>query len=231
MLTKLLQTLGITKARDVMSEATKEEVVRIPSFPYQNIYGALGIQTSKSQIDWERCRDRFQTKTDTNPVESFLFYHKDGTGDNVIKFLKTFEAACNCPLDQCVTFKKTTNKNVLFVGLSEWWKYRVRRSLLTALLRCGQNFTTDTGDGFQQALNSEYYLASTKDAVEKFLAGHTAIKMQKNISFPGWYAFFNGKSKDQIEKCLVRLKRKRKESVEAQTGELAPEPAAVREEV
>jgi len=228
MLNKVFQKLGLVRT-DVKKEikeevVVKEELVRIPTFPYQSIYGALGLQISKSQIDWERCRDRFQTKTDVGGIDSFLFYHKDGTGDNVIKFMKTFETACNCPPEQMLTLKKTTNKNVLWVGMSEWWKYRVRRSLLTALLRCGQNFTTDTGDGFQTALNSEYYLASTKDAIDCFLSGKTSVKMKRNVAFGGWYNFFTGKSKDQIDKCLVKLKRKRK------VEEIAPKPEEVKPE-
>ena len=190
-----------------MSDEKKDDLVKIPSFAYQNIYGALGIQTSKSAIDWERCRDRFQNKSEA--ISSFLFYHKDNTGDNVIKFMRTFEAACGVPDGQELTIKKTTNKNVLWIGLTDWWKYRVRRSLLTALLRCGQNFINDTGEGFLTALYSEYYLSGTKEAVEWFMTGHTAVKMKKNLSFPGWHNYFAHKQKSQIEGCLVKLKRKR----------------------
>lgn len=222
MIGKVLSSLGL--AGEKVVEKPAEDRVRIPSFPYQNIYGALGIQTSKSTIEWERCRDRFQTKTEANPVDSFLFYHKDGAGDNVIEFLRTFEEACNCPADQRVTFKKTTNKNVLFVGVSEWWKYRVRRSLLTALLRCGQNYTERNATSFWAAVVSEYYLANNPAAVEAFLDGRTAVKMKKTEGFGGWYAYFGSKSRDQIDRCLVKLKRKRKEP-EAAPEEPAREPA------
>jgi hypothetical protein len=211
-------------------EKEKEEIVRIPSSPYQSV-GALGIQTSKSQIEWDTCRDRFQSKTDAKKVESFLFYHEAGRGDNVINFMRTFEAACGCPHDQGINFKKTSNKNVLWVGLSEWWNYRVRRSLLTALLRCGQSFTEDTGKGFVKALNSQYYLSGTTTAVEAFLSGKTACKMKKNYGFGGWHNFFNGKTKDQIDKCLVKLKRRKEgvppEPVEGEANSQAIKPEEV----
>lgn len=208
---------------------TGEDIVKLPTFPYNNIYGALGIQTSKSQIDWERCRDRFQNKTESATIKSFLFFHRDGTGDNVVRFIKTFESACDCPQDMEIKFKKTNNKNVIHVEMSDWWRYKVRRSLLTALLRCGQNFTEDTGACFTKTLNSEYYTSSTKAALDAFLEGRTACKMQRHANFPGWYAFFNGKQKDQVERCLVKLKKKKKEGeepvVQEGTAELPAPPA------
>jgi hypothetical protein len=189
----------------------KEEIVKIPNFPYKNIYGALGIQTSNTQVDWERCRDRFQTRTEQNPVDHFLFYFKDGTADLVINFMKTVEAACKCPQDKQLVFKKTSNDNVLWVGINDWWKQRVRRSLLTALLRCGQNFEKDTGECFVNALNSEHYISTTKEAITAFLEGRSSVKMKKNTVFSGWMQFFTAKSREQIDLCLVRLARKKKE--------------------
>lgn len=185
-----------------------EEVVKIPKFAYQGINGAFGIQTNKT-IDWERCRERFQNKTENDVVKSFLFYCADGTTDNVIKFIKTVESICDCPED--IKFKKTDHKNVIFVEMGSWWKQRVRRSLLTALLRCGQHFKSDTGNGFVEALNSEHYTSATREAVEVFLSGRTAVKMKKSQSFTGWHDFFAHKNKTNILDCLVKLKKKKPE--------------------
>lgn len=191
-----------------MSKA-KEEVVKIPSFAYQNINGALGI-VGNGTIDWLRCRDQFQAKTEARPVDSFLFYHAAGTRDRVINFIRTVESAANCPKDMVLTFKPTSHKEVLWVGLTAWWKHRVRRSLLTALLRCGQNFDQDNAVGFKKALDSQYYVSGTKLAMEAFLAGRSAVKLAKTMPFTGWHAFFAGKNRNQVEECLVKLKRKKR---------------------
>lgn len=186
-----------------------KEIVEIPPIGAYStgLEGALGLVTGTT-IEWEKCRDRFQTKSEF--IKSFLFLHTNGTGDNVIEFIKTFEQACSCPDGQELQIKKTNRNNVLWIGLSDWWSYRVRRSLLTALLRCGQNFTKRNGKGFEEALNSLPYLSSTKDAVEYFMSGHTACKISSRQSFPGWQHFFSNKTKNQIETCLVKLKRKKK---------------------
>lgn len=182
------------------------EEIKVPSFPYSSgIDGHFGIQTSKSQVKWENCRDRFQTASET--LQSFLFFHS-GKGKNVVNFIRTFEAACNCPYDQELVMKDTTNKDVMWVGMSEWWRYRLRRSLLTALLRCGRKFVKDTGKDFAAALNSEIYMNSTKTAVEWFMSGHTACRMRRHETFPGWQHFFQTKTKGQIEAVLVKVKKK-----------------------
>lgn len=196
----------------------KEDLVKVPTSTYRNITGALGLINNNGAIEWERCRDRFQTATD-NGAKSFLFFHKNNVGQDVIDFIRTFEQACNCPPDQELDMKRTTDKNVLWIGMSDWWRYRVRRSLLTALLRCGQEFTDKTGPGFVAALNSQPYLSQTKDAVEYFMSGHTACKIQRNTHFPGWQLFFQSKPKSQIEACLVKLKKRKEAKNEADVQE------------
>lgn len=204
----LKNSRGVVMAKAVEKPVDKQEIVRLPSFAYQTV-GALGIQASKSQITWFTCRDSFQGASEH--IDFLLFYHQKDGGDRVINFIKTFEAACACPPDQGITFKKTSNPNCLWVGLSEWWKYRVRRSLLTALLRVGQSFAKDTGQDFVNTMNSMYYLDQTKTAVERFLSGHTACKMRRN-EFSGWHAYFSTRTKEQIDKCLVKLKKKKRET-------------------
>src|SRR5581483_3766707 len=102
----------------------------------------------------------------------------------------------------------TNDKNILHIQLSPWWKYPVRRSFLTACLRAGQQFTEHTVAGFEKALYSQHYLASTKQAVSVFLGGRTACRLKKVTSqnFGGWYNHFLGrKTEEAVRQTLVRV--------------------------
>jgi hypothetical protein len=198
----------------------------IPTFLYKNIEGSFGIMTRDAaakvtHINWEGCRDRFQTASNSDNVMDFLFYHNDGAADNVISFIKTVEEVISkrskVPLKDTdrLHIQKTNNKNVLYVKMSSWWKYRLRRSLLTALLRCGQFYIERTPKYFELALFSQYYTAETKPAVTEFLHGRTGSKLKKKDHVDGWYQFFAGKQKDGVRKTLCRILPKVTAPVEA----------------
>ncbi len=185
------------------------ESIQIPANAYKNIFGSFGIVTRKEEkitaIQWEGCRDRFQTQSNAAEVMDFLFFHNNGTGDNVVAFMRTLEEVIELPEEDRCEFKKTNNANVLYVKMSGWWKYKLRRSLLTALLRCGQNYTDKTAKGFEKALYSQYYLAQTKPAVEQFLKGRTGSRLSKNAGNSGWYAHFVNQNEQKVRETLVRV--------------------------
>lgn len=202
---KVMSKTDKAKAAAVTAEA--EERVKIPTFAYKNIQGSFGI-INGGNIQWEGCRDRFQSVSNPENVMEFVFYHNDGAADDVIEFIKTIEEIIKLPVADRLQIKKTTNKSVLWIRMSPWWKYKMRRSLLTALLRCGQNYKERTAACFEKALYSFYYTASTKAAISRFLEGYTAAALKKNTQFDGWYQYFYQKPADTVNKTLVKLRKK-----------------------
>jgi len=199
----------IQRSIKVVRPADLEDVVAVPNTPYTNMVGSFGTMTKKGDkvtgINWEGCRDRFQTASESPAYLEFLFCHDPKTGDNIIDFVHTVEEIIRLKSEDRVTLKKTTNPNIIYVRLSPWWKYRLRRSLLTALLRCGQDYTERTAECFEKALFSKYYTSQTKPAVVEFLKGRTASKLKRSSSFGGWYQLFVNKKTDDAKKVLTRL--------------------------
>jgi hypothetical protein len=100
--------------------------------------------------------------------------------------------------------------NISWFRVSPWWtKTSMKRSLFTALLRCGQNYNSKI-DNFEEALLSVLYIKHTEYAVRRFLDGHTKYTGKRK----GWYNQFRWgggpysdpkmPTKDQIDKLLVR---------------------------
>jgi len=200
---KVMTKVG--KAKAITAEA--EDKVKIPSTAYKNVQGSFGI-INGGNIQWEGCRDRFHSVSSPENIMEFVFCHNEGAGDDVVDFIRTIEEIIKLPEADRLQIKKTISKSVLWIRMSPWWKYKMRRSLLTALLRCGQNYKERTAACFEKALYSFYYTASTKKAIARFLDGHTAAALKKSTQFDGWYQFFYQKSDDAITKSLVKLRKK-----------------------
>lgn len=186
-------------------------VFQLPKFAYKKIEGSFGIMTRSNDkvtnVTWEGCRDRFHGSSAPEAMMDFLFFHMAGTGKNVILFMKMVEALIKVKPEDCLEIHKTTSEQVLYIKMSKWWKYPLRRSLMTALLRAGQMFTDHTSKGFEKALFAQYYLAQTKPAVGAFLGGRTASKLKKRVSqsFPGWYSHFANKDETKVKETLTRV--------------------------
>lgn len=191
------------------SPSATEEKVKIPSITYKNLQGSFGVwKPGAASVNWQGCRDRFHAESNPEAVMSFLFFHQDKSANNVIDFIRTVEEIIKLKDEERLKISKTTNDSILFVEMSAWWKYRVRRSLLTALLRCGQNYTERTSAAFEKALYSFYYTASTRYACQRFLEGHTGSAIKKNQQFDGWYQYFFNKQSPDVDKALVKVRLK-----------------------
>jgi hypothetical protein len=214
----------VARATIALAEITAKplyegEVFKLPVFAYKPIENSFGLMTRSgdkakvTSINWEGCRDRFQNVTENEAVEDFLFFHAADVGDHVIAFVRMTEqiimATPNSTFkeEDRVQFRKTNNKHILYVKFSKWWKYAVRRSFLTAILRVGQQFTSRTVPSYEKSMFSQYYLASTKPAVNAFLSGRTGCRLKKRTrqAFPGWYNHFNGKDEEKVRETLVRI--------------------------
>lgn len=201
----------VEKALKNLKPVVLGDEFKIPSFAYKKIEGSFGLMTRKddkvTSISWEGCRDRFQSVTNPEATVDFLFYHEKGTGDNVIDFLRVIEETINVKPEDRLEFRKTNNPQAIYVKMSPWWKYSVRRSFMSASLRAGMKFGERTVASFEKALFAQYYLNATKTAVVEFLSGRTGSKLKKRTSqnFPGWYNHFNGKSPEKVRETLVRI--------------------------
>lgn len=199
-------------SRKACEQMTGKDLVKVPKTPYQT-QGSLGIFLNNN-LAWYTCRDSFQNVTENN-AQRIFFFHGGVDPERVINFMRMCESICNCPEEMELKFQKTTSQGVMCIDVSEWWRYKVRRSLMTALLRCGLNFSDNTGAGFVKALYSQGYTSNTRLAIERFFGGYTAVKIRKN-SFGGWQAFFGSRTKEQIDNCLVKLKKKKVTEQEVQ---------------
>lgn len=234
-----INTKNVAAILATMQPLPEADPFKIPKFPYKKIEGSFGVIARSgigtkdekiSNITWEGCRDRFQSSSAPEPVMDFLFYHQEGTANHVIDFMRTVEEVIKLKPEDRIEFKKTTHPNVIYVKMSAWWKYPIRRSLLTALLRCGQVYKDRTVKAFEKALFSQYYLAQTKPAVSAFMQGKTASKLKKSArqGFQGWYAHFQGKNEDAVKGTLTRVLP---EGHPNKPKPPEPKPEAVKEEV
>lgn len=203
MMSKVLKSVGLGSKQSDLAEPT--EVVAIPATAYMPNVGALGV-IQAGVINWYTCRDQFQNYS--NDISEFAFYYGGAGVADIVEFMRTFEQIIRLPDEHALTISKTNVANVLFIRMGDWWKYPMRRSLLTALLRCAQAYTNHSGEGFQKALWSQPYTNKTKHAILRFLSGYTACALKTKRGFGGWQNAFA--SKDSADKYLVKLKRKKK---------------------
>ena len=222
--------LAKKKIIDSVTPEPTTDVISVPKSAYKNVYGSFGIATwagdKITSIQWEGCRDRFQGVSEPEAVMDFFFYHNDDTAHHVIDFMRTVEKIIELQKEDQLEFQFTNNSNILNVKMSKWWKYKLRRSLLTALLRCGQSYVDRTTKGFEKALYSVYYTAQTRPAIEQFLKGRTGSKLKKQANFSGWYAQFVNKNELQVRETLVKVVPKSEE----EKAEAAAEAAKVKAE-
>lgn len=208
---KLLFFLKFRLFNNIMTEPNpqwSDEVINIPT-GYAPAITSLGIVTD-NKVEWLSCRETFHNKS--TEIDSFIFCCGKDHTNRVLEFINTVEQICKVPEENRIKIRKTNMSGVIYVGMSDWWKYRVRRSLLTALLRCGINFHDNSANGFEFALWSMNYTLNTRLAINRFLGGYTSCKLKKDTIFNGWVSFFFNMPAAKIEKILVKPKKKKKEA-------------------
>lgn len=152
-------------------------------------------------VEWVTCRDEFQNAS--TRCKSFLYWHGDGNKGRgrVIRFMKRVEDSIKLKATERLKFERTSNKNVMLVILSPFWRTRHCRSLLTAFLRATRYYHNYRQ--FKPAMWQTIYLDTTRYAVERFLAGHTHLRRR---SFAGWQVEFEFEKDKVIDKILVKRK-------------------------
>lgn len=216
-----VKSIIVKEKEKVMEKDKVMPKIKVPTI-YGAGKGALGVFTTPSNVYWYTCRDQFHAATEKRH-EGFFFSCQAGTKKNVIEFMKRVEQSANVTQENSLQIQETDQKDVLWIVLNDWWNYRVRRSLLTAFLRAGQDFKEDTGKGFTDAINASPYFSTTKPAVERFLEGATSLKIKKG-HFSGWQDKFYNKNAEQVKAMLVKLKKNKVENqVEVENQETVEE--------
>lgn len=182
---------------------------------------ALEPIPSKS-IHWDHCREQFAPKFNSD-TRGFYFSHHSDKHQNIGEFLTKFEEIIGHN-QNFSTFCQTSRSTILWVEPSRFWlDCQMKRSLLTILLRCGQNFNLNY-DNFDSALFDETYYKEniwakeTRKAILRFLFGFTKFTGQyinvtetTTIIKHGWREEFATLSEKDIRQRLILPEGKNKE--------------------
>jgi hypothetical protein len=141
---------------------------------------------------WYICREVLH---DNYPISNHLFLtHKTDEFSNLAKYIESLENKLNIEKHSVVI--KTVRKNCVCIMFSEFWKNRLRFSLLTMILRFAvenkkQNFClTD--------FNKCKYLGETLPALDLFFSGKIVYKGRKS----SWYEQFQYLNLEESAKYL-----------------------------
>ena len=178
-------------------------MLKIPNTIYGNSSGDFGriFWRRKDVIDyieWLSCRDAFLLEN----VKSFLFCARFRAGRRVIRFINKIEDMLG--LEKRLQIEPTSIADVLLVKLTSFWYKKHCKSLLTALLRAGQDYDRS----LYRALAKSRYFEHTMPAVKLFLDGHT--KLKKSYDFVGWVDNFIYMDEETAGEILIILHRLKK---------------------
>jgi hypothetical protein len=180
---------------------------------------------------WTTCRNAWVSKDKKN-VDIFFISHKKDHGENIASFIHRVEFKLR--LKNKSIIGRTKSPYVSWVRRSEWWSRGeatgiVRRSLFTALLRCGHNYNLKTKD-FETALYSTPYTRQTKKAIEEFFKGNTVYHGKKSTASYGWQDTLSP-NLSVVDKILQKPKTKEEqEKAKEEKARIKEEKAKLKEE-
>lgn len=160
---------------------------------------------------WYHCRETFAAQF---TKETLGFFYSVRPKQQIAAFLNKFEDIIAQPLSQIFPTNKPT---ILWIEPAMFWREcPMRRSLLTALLRCALNYE---GNNFDEAIFSSFYnenrwLRDTKPATMRFLYGFTywTGPHKENSNFMtqkyGWHEEFRFLNGWEIKKRLISPEQK-----------------------
>jgi hypothetical protein len=194
-------------------------MIHIPKSVYddydgeQNVFGVFckGYYGRGRTIQWEHCRENFQESSRNKKL--ILFRYKTGEGNRIKAFLARFLKDLN--LRGSLRFRKTDTRGVLAISLGDFWRTEVHRSLLTALIRVGRDYTGST-NSYKSILQNGDYLRYTQNALKRFMRGYTSVSPTAfgmpdrwgyyETTRPMWRELFEGKTEQKVKTMLVKPK-------------------------
>lgn len=164
--------------------------------------GSFGLDVDPYRF--ETCRERFARQWDQNTV-GFYFTHPANMGYSVATFLKKTEIILK--RTDFSEYALTNRDNILWIEPSKFWMdCRMRRSLLTILVRAGMVYDPKR-DNYEEALFAEKWAKPTKMAVMRFLFGFTKYNgpniENQSVESRGWKFIFESITEQQIKEYLL----------------------------
>ena len=187
--------------------------------------GNFGISYEPCKVSvWDHCREQFAARF-TEKLHEFYFAHKENKGHDIASFLCKFENIIKINSKNSnfkfTKYALTSSPCILFLSISPFWlDCYFKRSLLTMILRCGQNYDVNS-DNFDAALfgtnfKESSYLIETKSAVLRFMFGFTKytgiapVVGQTSVIKHGWKEEFYKLDDAKIRKRLIWPHKTRK---------------------
>ena len=182
------------------------------TFNETRIFNSLHINTTDGSFGldiepyrFETCRERFGRQWDSK-TKGFYLKHPANAGYAIATFLKKTELILN--QTEFSQYSLTNRDTVLWIEPTKFWmECRMKRSLLTILVRAGIMYDPKL-DNYEEALFNEKWAKPTKLAVMRFLFGFTKyvgpnIDDQPSIETRGWKFIFEGKDENYIKQFLT----------------------------
>lgn len=179
--------------------ANAEKIVLHATTPISNYFGKRSLYggIDYGDVEWVYCRDSFYR---TFYGRQFYFGVEQNRIAQTIAFINECEKKLGLSSRQKLKIN-LTDRDAISITLSPWWAISHRKSLLTALLRAGRNYTGD----FSEALYSVSYTKTSRAAVSRFFNGFTY--RPKHDYFSGWCNHYNMRSAEQVKKLLIKRER------------------------
>lgn len=194
-----------------------EEIAEHPYAPscVSNSSFAPLLCKSGSWVGWHTCREVFQTNYSLDDP-GFWYYEDYDSKNRFIECMNLFETMLG--IGQRTTFQACQtptrlDRDLWWVVPSPFWKQTTMHiNILTLFIRVAHMATSARYPSHRwlgQDLHAYEYTSTTLYAVERFLMGFTKyvgpeITHNNHLVKDGWYSFFKGKTKEEVDKMLVR---------------------------
>lgn len=165
-------------------------------------YFALFKPDANCSPTWQKCRETFAGEFHAD-VQGFYFSCEENQPENIARFISRFESIID--INEKTLFYLTDKPFAIWIEPSKFWRECViKRSLFTALCRCGMKYDWER-DNFDEALWSQTYTKTTEHAVKRFLFGFTKLASFETDGSNkiGWQTVFENKTIEQVRKQLV----------------------------
>lgn len=182
--------------------AADQKIITSPS-----VDGEVGSFSLESPFGLEKCRERFASLFTADVKGMYMLCGDIERIHNVMCFLTKCELVLETTPS---TFAYANRSHILFIAPASFWMDCVlKRSLLTIILRCGIKYQREE-DNFEEALFEHEHVKNTKNAVIRFMYGHTRYvgvpikeSVHSTIHSKGWVKNFRDSTVDFARENLV----------------------------
>ena len=187
------------------------------SHPFYSVEDEFGVKT-QSGMEWYSCRMDF---ADEVPKIRRFFYcntyiKNHNHTRNCTAYINKIQSVMKLRKKDRCKITRTNIKNIIAIKLSDFWRSKTRRSLLTILIRQGHGYKPKLKN-WKVTLRQGRYLRDHPRALyaaERFIKGYTKINLKKDDlnlkdgAWLGWMDHFYLYTKDDINEILTKPKKK-----------------------